>query len=221
MSRSLIDNELVRESVDEFLADNILETYQRDRLPTVILTSICDSKGAILFMEYLQCFMASRNPVLSGNLMMLALSSLDSCGYDDTTRALIYKYTNEICGGMGLDYSSPGLPHRRRRELLMKVINARYGCLYSLCFLMAWVTKGGNLAYIHNIGDLGHDLGLCYYIANETDIFRYYSRNETIDLFSDTNQRMIKGLSLFGLWNDRIRELNESLIEGLKKKLSN
>jgi len=144
-----------------------------------------------------------------------------------------------LCGGQMMDIiltksDIKNISPREQRDTIIDMIKTKTGCLFSLSFVLGWLSRGGSINFIHNIKDIGYDFGICYQIIDDlrdvkkdtdkngglNNICKYYSRNELIDLFTSINMRMVKSCDHYELWNPVLRELNTYLIMSFKKNLN-
>jgi len=143
-----------------------------------------------------------------------------------------------ICGGQLLDLSLDDideLSDRLQKERILKLIELKTGCLFSLAFLLGWVYNPG--ATVDNCKDIkraGMSFGICYQIIDDlkdivvdreknqakNNICRYYTHNELIDVFSVYigifNEVAIK----YNIYNSLLQELNKYLLESFKKSIN-
>lgn len=109
-------------------------------------------------------------------------------------------------------------PARKQKDIILDQVRSRTGSLFSLSFLLSWLSVGGHTEYIHNIKDLGYEFGLCYSISfGNPEIYKYFSRNEIIDLFVETNRRMMEGCRTYNLMG--LRPLNMYLLDKFNESL--
>jgi geranylgeranyl diphosphate synthase, type II len=134
-----------------------------------------------------------------------------------------------ICTNKDLQSRSP----REQRELLLKIIKLKTGCLFSLSFILGWIAKGGILAAIEDIKSAGYAFGVCYQIIDDlrdvekdternggyNNICRYFSRNEILDMFTDHIERFASVLSQYEMWNPVLQELYNYLLLSFKKEI--
>lgn len=217
----LLDKDITNDSIR-----NLVKGGKRVR-PTLVgqLTS-WNNPDFALAVEYLHKSKEARD----GTLVFLALSHISAgyrrllVHYDPSShlrlREILDEETSNLLGPEGFckyrlsgDLHLEDRPARQRREVVLDQIKSSIGSLFSLCFLLSWLSNGGHTEYIHNIKDIGYDFGLCYSICYCNDNLRkYISRNELIDLFVQTNRRMMEGCKLFRL-DQQVRKINMYLMD--------
>lgn len=196
--------------------------------------------------------------LMAYNLMITAMKHLadgfseirKSKLYSEQEYDLLYSKINEeissnlgyhgICGGQYLDLlicSDQNLQNqspRVKKELLMKIIKLKTGCLFSLSLVLAWIYNGRDISKIQLILDAGCAFGLCYQIIDDlrdiekdtskndghNNIAKYYTYNEIIDLFTDNLEKFARTATRFDLWNDTMKELYHYMLTGFKKEIT-
>jgi geranylgeranyl diphosphate synthase, type II len=144
-----------------------------------------------------------------------------------------------ICGGQFLDLmictdkELQSRSPREQRELLLKIVRLKTGCLFSLSFILGWIAKGGKIAAIEDLKRAGYAFGVCYQLIDDlrdvkkdtqrnegyNNICRYFTRNEVIDMFSDRIEEFASVLSQYSVWNPVLRELYNYMLMSFKKEI--
>lgn len=143
-----------------------------------------------------------------------------------------------ICGGQLLDLTDDDveeLSDRLQKERVLKVINLKTGCLFSVSFVLGWVATGidKNLEHIDEVKDIGMSFGICYQIVDDlrdiksdtakngarNNVCRYFTRNELIDLFSYHLGNYVSKSTKLECYIPVLQELNTYLYESFRKNI--
>lgn len=170
------------------------------------------------------------------------LYTLDECNqlYDDLNQEINDNLGNNgIAGGQLLDIlickdvdlrsKSP----RESRELIMKVIRLKTGCLFSLCFTLGWIGSGRSIAALADMKEAGYCFGICYQIIDDlrdvekdnernggyNNICKYYTWNEIIDLFTDNIERFAEVMTVHQAWTPIMHELYSYMLVSFREGL--
>jgi geranylgeranyl pyrophosphate synthase len=189
------------------------------------------------------------------NLMITALKhfsdglqlAIDS--YSEEHRRVLYTRINTevnenlghhgIGGGQYLDLvmcrkEIQTCPPREQRELILKLIKLKTGCLFGISFLLGWIARGGDIAAIDDIREAGYNFGICYQIIDDirdvdrdreknggvNNICRYYTRNEIIDLFTEKISQLGLVIEKYNLWSPIMKELYDYLLDSFREALA-
>lgn len=156
--------------------------------------------------------------------------------HDEVSEGLGYR---GICGGQLLDLllckdsGLQSLNPREGRELCLKMIRMKTGCLFSISCTLGWVSRYGSVDAIPEIKEAGYSLGLCYQIIDDlndvhfdqdknggvTNICKYFSYNEIVQLFSDEMGRYSETMTKYQLWNPTLRELRKYMLDSFHEGL--
>ena len=146
-----------------------------------------------------------------------------------------------ICGGQLLDLlickdaDVRGKTPREQRDLIMKIIKLKTGCLFSLSFTLGWVARGGDVEAVVDIKEAGYLFGICYQIIDDlrdvdkdmeknagfNNICKYYTWNEIITLFMDTMAEFSRIMSEHQAWSPCLIELYTYMLNLFKKSATN
>jgi geranylgeranyl pyrophosphate synthase len=167
--------------------------------------------------------------------------------YSDADSDILYKLLNEeintnlgyrgICGGQALDLllcNDPELQDinpREQQELLLRTIKMKTGCLFSLSFILGWVSKGGDIEAVEDLKEAGYCFGICYQIIDDlkdidkdvaknkgyNNICKYYTYNDIIQLFIDNIQYFSDIMTMHRCWTGVITELYKYFITSFNK----
>lgn len=195
--------------------------------------------------------------LVSYNLMITAMKHLsdgithvrNSGNYTQAEYEIIYKSINEdinnnlgyqgICGGQMLDLlictdkSLQSKSPREQRDLLLKIIKLKTGCLFSLSFVLGWVGSGSNINGLNDIKQAGYQFGTCYQIIDDlrdaksdvqknggyNNICKYFSYNEIIDMFTNNIEQFAETLTRYNCWNPTLTELYNYMLQSFKSAL--
>ncbi len=167
--------------------------------------------------------------------------------YCEEDNDLLYKLLNDeintnlgyagICGGQALDLlictnkELQNISPREQQELLLRTTKMKTGCLFSLSFILGWVSGGRQVDAIEDLKEAGYCFGICYQIIDDlkdiekdtkknggyNNICKYYTYNEIIQLFIDNIQYFSDIMTMYSCWNDTISELYQYFIASFKK----
>lgn len=139
-----------------------------------------------------------------------------------------------ICGGQLLDLTDDNiedLSDRLQKERVLRVARLKTGCLFSLSFILGWISRSSDLTKISVMKEVGMSFGLCYQIVDDlrdfksdkeknnarNNICRYFTRNELIDLFiANINNYEFK-MKLLECYCPLMQELHKYLTESFRK----
>lgn len=144
-----------------------------------------------------------------------------------------------ICGGQMLDImictdeDIQNKNPREQRELIMKIIKLKTGCLFSLSFVLGWIVQYRDLNKLDDIREAGYSFGVCYQIIDDlrdlekdtkrsggrNNICKYFTRNEIIDIFTDNIQQFAETITGHQLWNPTLKELYNYMLLSFKKEI--
>jgi geranylgeranyl diphosphate synthase type II len=185
------------------------------------------------------------------NLMITALKhfsdglqlAMDS--YSEEQRREIYIRINKeindnlghqgIGGGQYLDLimgrkEIQTCPPRERRDMILKLIKLKTGCLFGISFVLGWIARGGDISAIETMREAGYNFGICYQIIDDirdadsdseknggvNNICKYYTRNEIIDMFSEKLSHLGKVITKYNLWTPIMKELYDYLLDSFR-----
>ena len=123
---------------------------------------------------------------------------------------------------------------REQKEMIMKLIKLKTGCLFSLSLTLGWVGRGGSLMAVDQIKDAGYSIGICYQIIDDlrdaekdmekngghNNICKYYTRNEIIELFQSNMKNFTGTLSRHQCWNPTLKELYRYFMASFRKEIT-
>ena len=156
---------------------------------------------------------------------------------DEITVGLGYQ---GICGGQLLDLlickdkDLQTRSKREQRELILKTIRLKTGCLFGVSFALGWLCKDRfPIKYLSQIKEAGYGFGTCYQIIDDlrdvdkdteknggyNNICKYFTLNEIIDLFSDRMETFSTVITQYDLWNDTLHELYNYMLQSFRKEI--
>jgi geranylgeranyl diphosphate synthase type II len=144
-----------------------------------------------------------------------------------------------ICGGQFLDLlicndvKLQQISQREQKELLLRIIRLKTGCLFGLSFVLGWISGGNSLDHLEEIKEIGYGFGMCYQIIDDlkdhdkdtekngarNNICKYFSRNEIIDMFTDHMEQFSETLTRYDLWNDTLKELYQYMLLSFRNEI--
>lgn len=144
-----------------------------------------------------------------------------------------------ICGGQLLDLlictdrELQTKSKREQRDLILRIIRLKTGCLFGLSFVLGWITIGKSITYLEQIKEAGYGFGICYQIIDDlrdvekdtnkcggyNNVCKYFSRNELIDMFTDNMERFSVTMTQHQLWNDTLQELYIYMLHGFRNEI--
>jgi geranylgeranyl diphosphate synthase type II len=155
---------------------------------------------------------------------------------DEISQGLGYQ---GICGGQLLDLlickdqDLQTRSKREQRELILKTIRLKTGCLFGLSFALGWACKGQPIKYLCQIKEAGYGFGTCYQIIDDlrdvdkdtkknggyNNICKYYTINEIIDIFTDLMEGFSTVMTQYELWNDTLHELYNYMLQSFRNEI--
>jgi len=141
-----------------------------------------------------------------------------------------------ICGGQFLDLlictdrELQNKSKREQRDLLLKIIKLKTGCLFGLSFVLGWISLGKSIDFLDQIKEAGCGFGICYQIIDDlrdvekdvekngghNNICKYFSRNEIIDMFTENMEQFSLTMTQHQLWNPTLHELYNYILQSFK-----
>jgi geranylgeranyl diphosphate synthase type II len=144
-----------------------------------------------------------------------------------------------ICGGQFLDLlictdrELQNKSKREQRDIIIKIIKLKTGCLFGLSFVLGWIAMGKPIDFLDQIKEAGCGFGICYQIIDDlrdiekdteknggyNNICKYFSRNEIIDMFTDIMENFSLTMSQHELWNPTLHELYNYMLHSFKTEI--
>lgn len=196
--------------------------------------------------------------LLAYNLMMTAMKHLSN-GFKAIRKGRLYTHeqfeqisdaVNDeishglgfqgICGGQFLDLlictdrDLQNKSKREQRDIIIKIIKLKTGCLFGLSFVLGWISMGKAIDFLDQIKEAGCGFGICYQIIDDlrdiekdteknggyNNICKYFSRNEIIDMFSDIMENFSLTMTQHELWNPTLHELYNYMLHSFKTEIN-
>lgn len=145
-----------------------------------------------------------------------------------------------ICGGQFLDLlictdkEIQKISRREQRELMIKIIRLKTGCLFGLSFVLGWISMGKSIDDLDQIKEVGYNFGICYQIIDDlrdvekdtiknggyNNICKYFTRNEIIDMFTDKMEQFSLVITQHNIWNKALLELYNYMLQSFRREIT-